>query len=462
LKKLFHCSVADSSKTAIDREAYMNTTISLIVLIAVLAFVMVRPGGLPEAVAAVPAAALVVLLGLVPIGAAWNEVGALAPTVGFLAAVLILAHLADGEGVFSYAGVIAARWSRGSPQGLLARVFAIAATVTAALSLDATVVLLTPVIFATTATAGVRPRPYVYACIHLANSASLLLPVSNLTNLLAFSASKLTFGAYSLIMVAPWCAVVGIEYLIFRWYFARDLDPRLHPPSVMGEDSPGYFAAASDGQQRTLVMVRTKAPKVAIAVLVLTLLGFGLLQPLGVHPGFVALGGVAVLAARRLRGLRAGERMAVAKSVAAAANPAFLAFVVALGLVVLAVRRSGIGGLIARLVPHHQSFFGLLAVAVMAAILANVLNNLPTTLVLVPLVSSSPTLILAVLLGVNIGPNLTYIGSLATLLWRQLLHAHDHPPDVRDFLRLGALTVPACLFAGVLMLWLSLITLGRY
>lgn len=418
----------------------MNTAISIVLLIAVLGFVVARPGGLPEATAAAPAAALVVTFGLVPVGAAWHEVGALGPTVGFLAAVLVLAYLADGEGVFAYAGAVAARWSRGSPQRLLARVFAIAAAVTATLSLDATVVLLTPVIFATAATAGVRPRPYVYACIHLANSASLLLPVSNLTNLLAFSASGLTFGDYSLLMAAPWFAVVGVEYLIFRWYFATDLDTR----------------------QQSSTLVRTKAPMVAIAVLVLTLLGFGLLQPFGIHPCLVALAGAGVLTVRRLRGRRAGERMAVVRSMAAAANPAFLLFVVALGLVVLAVRRSSAGDLIAHIVPHHASFLGLLMVTVIAAVLANMLNNLPTTLVLVPLVSSSPTLVLAVLLGVNIGPNLTYVGSLATLLWRQLLRSHDHPPDVRDFLRLGVLTVPACLIAGVLTLWLSLRVLGRH
>jgi arsenical pump membrane protein len=417
----------------------MNTAISLVLLIAVLGFVLVRPGGLPEAVAAAPAALLVVLFGLVPVSAAWDEVAALGPTVGFLASVLILAYLADGEGVFAYAGAAAARWSRGSPQGLLARVFAIAATVTAALSLDATVVLLTPVIFATTATAGVRPRPYAYACIHLANSASLLLPVSNLTNLLAFSATGLSFSSYSLLMMAPWCAVVGIEYLIIRWYFAADLRTPQRPATVM----------------------KTKPPRVAITVLVLTLLGFGLLQPLGIHPCFVALGGVAVLAVRRLRGLKAGERMTAVTSVAAAANPTFLVFVLALGLVVLAVRRSAAGALVARIVPHHAGLPSLLAVAVIAAVLANMLNNLPTTLVLVPLVSNSPTLVLAVLLGVNIGPNLTYVGSLATLLWRQLLHSLDHPPDVRDFLRLGALTVPACLIAGVLTLWLSLLALGK-
>lgn len=418
----------------------MNTAVSVVLLIAVLAFVVVRPRGLPEVVAAAPAAVLVVLFGLVPMGQAWAEIGTLGPTVGFLAAVLVLAYLVDGEGVFAYAGAAAAGWSRGNPQRLLARVFAIAATVTAALSLDATVVLLTPVIFATTTAAGVRPRPYAYACIHLANSASLLLPVSNLTNLLAFSATGLTFGSYSLLMVGPWCVVVGIEYLIFRWYFAADLSTPLRPTNL----------------------VTMKPPVVAIVVLVLTLLGFGLLQPLGIHPCFVALCGVAVLVFRRLRGLRVRERMTAIGSVAAAANPAFLTFVIALGLVVFAVRRSGAGSSIAKVVPHHGSFLGLLAVACIAAVLANLLNNLPTTLVLVPLVSGSPSLILAVLLGVNIGPNLTYVGSLATLLWRQILHRNGHSPDVRDFLRLGILTVPACLIAGVSALWLSLIVSGRY
>jgi arsenical pump membrane protein len=89
-------------------------------------------------------------------------------------------------------------------------------------------------------------------------------------------------------------------------------------------------------------------------------------------------------------------------------------------------------------------------------VLANLLNNLPATLMLIPLVPHAPGPILAVLLGVNIGPNLTYVGSLATLLWRRVLHARDHRPDTADFLALGALTVPVCLVAGVLALWVGL------
>jgi len=124
------------------------------------------------------------------------------------------------------------------------------------------------------------------------------------------------------------------------------------------------------------------------------------------------------------------------------------------------VRSGGLGAVVDRLVPAHGGLAGLLAVAVLAAVLANLVNNLPATLMVVPLVAGSPGLVMAVLLGVNLGPNLTYVGSLATLLWRQILHARDHPPAVREFLRLGVLTVPAGLLAGVAALWLSLTVSG--
>jgi arsenical pump membrane protein len=125
-------------------------------------------------------------------------------------------------------------------------------------------------------------------------------------------------------------------------------------------------------------------------------------------------------------------------------------------VVVLAVRERRLGTLVARLVPDHAGLVGLLVAAGLAAVLANLLNNLPATLMLVPLVSQSPGLVLAVLLGVNVGPNLTYVGSLATLLWRQVLHAHQHEPGAARFLRLGALTVPICLVPGVIALWVGL------
>ena len=91
---------------------------------------------------------------------------------------------------------------------------------------------------------------------------------------------------------------------------------------------------------------------------------------------------------------------------------------------------------------------------------ANLVNNLPATLMIVPVVAHAPGLVMATLIGVNIGPNLTYVGSLATLLWRRILHVRDHPPDAAQFLRLGALTVPACLITGTIALWLAITISG--
>ena len=113
-----------------------------------------------------------------------------------------------------------------------------------------------------------------------------------------------------------------------------------------------------------------------------------------------------MLAARRLR----GGTLAEAGRLLRAANLPFCGFVFALGVVVLAVRAGPIGDAVRALVPARADFAGLLTAAVLAAVLANLLNNLPATLMVVPLVAGSPGLVMAVLLGVNLGPNLTYVG----------------------------------------------------
>ncbi len=162
----------------------------MVLLAVVLGFALVRPHELPELMAAAPAAGLALLLGLATPASGGRQLVELGPTVAFLAAILLLGHLAAVEGVFGWLGVQLGSRSRGSPRLLLQLTFASAAITTAVLSLDATVVLLTPVVLATARSLRIRARPHVYACAHLANSGSLLLPVSNLTNLLAFAKSR--------------------------------------------------------------------------------------------------------------------------------------------------------------------------------------------------------------------------------------------------------------------------------
>jgi arsenical pump membrane protein len=113
------------------------------------------------------------------------------------------------------------------------------------------------------------------------------------------------------------------------------------------------------------------------------------------------------------------------------------------------------------ILPSGSGLPALLGIAVVAALLANIVNNLPATLVLMPLVAASgPAAVLAVLIGVNIGPNLTYVGSLSNLLWRRVLRRYDVSASVGEYTRLGLCTVPTALLAAVLMLWASVRLLG--
>ncbi|WP_330331320.1 SLC13 family permease [Streptomyces sp. NBC_00536] len=410
-------------------------SLSVAALVVVLVCAVVRPFRWPEAAFAVPAAAVVVATGAIPFSHVREEAERLGPVIGFLAAVLVLAKLCDDEGLFHACGGWMARWAAGRPRRLLGAVFVLASLVTAALSLDATVVLMTPVVFATAVRMGARPKPHVYATAHLSNTASLLLPVSNLTNLLAYTAAGLSFTRFALLMTLPWLTAIAVEYGVFRRFFAADL-----------------AAPGTDGD----VGKPPEMPLFALLTVAATLIGFAVTSLVGIDPAWAAAAGAGVMAVRAL----ARRHTTPVKILRSAALP-FLAFVLALGIVVRAVVDNGLGHALDRVLPDGTSLPALLGTAAVAAVLANLINNLPAVLVLVPLAApSGPGSVLAVLLGVNIGPNLTYAGSLATLLWRRIAHQHDHAIGFKEFTLLGLLTTPAALALSTLALWISLRLIG--
>jgi arsenical pump membrane protein len=275
----------------------------------------------------------------------------------------------------------------------------------------------------------------VYACTHLANSASLLLPVSNLTNLLAFSVAGLTLIRFGALMAVPWLVAIGVEYAAFRWFFAGDL------------------AAAAPAAPRAAQAPLPRIPRFALVTVLATLAGFVLTSLSGLNPAWAAAAGAVVLAAGSLT--RGQDRPA---GLVRAVSIPFLLFVLGLGIVVEAVVRNGLGAVLARVIPAGSSLPSLLALAGLAALLANVVNNLPAVLVMLSVLAGrgllgGPGPVLAVLIGVDIGPNLSYAGSLATLLWRRLLADRDHHTDLGEFTRLGLLTVPAGLLLVTVALW---------
>ncbi|MCJ0903388.1 SLC13 family permease [Rhodococcus sp. ARC_M6] len=408
--------------------------IPIILVAAVLIFAIARPRGLPEIVVAGPAALIVVLTGAVSLTEARTEVATMTPTVVFLVAVLILAHAADALGVFGWVSQVLQKQSRRDPRRLLTYVFVAAAATTAALSLDATVVLLTPAVIGAARAVAASPRPHSYAAAHLSNSASTLLPVSNLTNLIAFSATGLTFLHFTALMALPWVVTIVMEYLIFRLFFRTELKATNHaepaPPSP-----------------------RLHAPTLPLVVIGATLVGFAASGFVGIEPAWVAVAGAGVLGSVALR-----RRRTDLPRILYAADLWFCAFVLVLGIVVAGVAHGPIGDWIGRILPSDTSFVSLLVVATVAALAANLVNNLPATLLMIAALgpSAPPGLLLAMLIGVNLGPNLTYVGSLATMLWRRVATSAGAAPTLATFTKLGLATTPLTLFTAVSALWLVL------
>jgi arsenical pump membrane protein len=413
--------------TGAAAEAIAVALLAISLVIAVL-----RPFGWSEAVGAVPAVVVLVATGIVPFGDARASVERFGPTVGFLAGILVFGHLCADAGIFAYLGSVAARAAGASPRRLLGLVVVLAAAVTPVLTLDATVVLLTPVVLTTVRRLRVPVRPHAYACTRLANSGSLLLPVSNLTNLLAFGASGLSFGRFAALMTVPWLAAIAAEWAGLRTFFHRDLAtaPDARPQPDLSP--PGY----------------------PLVVLALTVAGFVLTSSFDVAPAWAAVGGCLLLLLPRIR-----RRDVDPVRLFRETSPGFCIFVLALAVVVDGVTRHGLGRVLTSLLPSTAGFGALLLTALLAAALANLVNNLPATLALVPIVTGNPAVLLAVLVGVNVGPNATYPGSLATLLWRRML-PDAAKPAANEFHAFGLLTVPVLIVVVTAILWGSIRLIG--
>jgi arsenical pump membrane protein len=402
----------------------MAVAIGLVLVLVCLLAAVVRPLGLNEAVVALPCLGIGLLVGATTWSATASSTRQLAPTIGFLAAILVFARLCANDGLFRYIGHVVAHRSRGKPKRLLVLVVCFAAIITATLTLDATVVLVTPVVLATAHRLRVPSRPHSYACVHIANSGSLLLPVSNLTNLLLFSSSGLSFGRFAATMALPWVVACALDWTALRVMFRADLT----------DDVTSYPAGEP-------------APRYALAVLCVTVVGFVVTTGFGLSPAWAALAGCLALGVPQL-----SRRQTNASEIVSSAGIGFCLFVLVLAALVNGVLSHGVESALRHLIPTGSGLADIVLLSLFAAVLANMANNLPATLALMPLISHLPLAVLAVLVGVNIGPNATFPGSLATLLWRRNLPLSERPAAAQ-FYRLGLISTPAIVAGVSAVLW---------
>lgn len=417
----------------------MTTLVAGLALLALLATAYRHPRGRVEGAVAIVAAAAVIATGVLTTDEIGEELGHLGPVVLFLVTILVVADVCARAGLFVAAAHRVRRLGRGRPIPIFTGVFVLAALVTTVLSLDATVVLLTPVVLVAAGSMALA-RPGAFACLRMANSASLLLPVSNLTNLLAMRGLDLSFGQFATRMAPVLAAVLVVEYVGLRLLFRRDLrdDPTPVEPATAPAD-----AVPVDGAP--VEKAAPPVPLVPLVVVLIMLAGFGVLSTRGVEPFWVSGTAAIVLTAWAVT-----RRLARPIHLVHAAHPTFALFVLALGVVVAALAGGPAGRLVADLLPDDTSYPSLLAIAVVATVLANLLTNLSAALLLVPLlIPLGPTAILAALVGLNVGSGLSYTGSLANLLWRRTLRRYGATIRFGEFHRVSLTITPVALVVGV-------------
>lgn len=384
--------------------------------------------GVRQLAVGVLGAGLVLGVGAVGPGHAERAVLDLLPVVGYLVAILVLATLVERGGVFAWlGGVVAAGSRRAADPGRRLVLLAVvtAAVVTALLTLDATVVLLAPVLVLAARGLGRDPWPLDLASVRLANTASILLPVSNLTNLVAFDASGLTFLHFTLLMAPAWLVVVAAEHVVVR-----------------RAQRPADADATRAGAPVEAPVPVPRPDRFTLVVFGVTLAAIVVGGQLHVEPVWPALVAAVVLGVRAALTRRPGLRLAPTRLVAAGQVP-FAVFVLCWAIAVTALADRGGADLLDRLLPDGTGVGSLVVVALVAMLAANLLNNLPATLLLVPLAAPvGPEAVLAVLIGVGVGASATYAGSLANLLWLRN-PALQHPRDVgRRFHALGLVVTP--------------------
>ena len=395
---------------------------------ATIAAILVRPRGLPEWCSGVAGAAVLVAARLVPPGvagaAAWDGLDVYL----FLGGMLALSELARVEGVFDWLAGRIVPAARGSTALLFAGVYAAGIAVTALLSNDATILLLTPAVLAALGRTKVPPLPFLIACALVANAASYVLPISNPANLVLFPRlPTLTpwFQAFGLSAVAGILVTYGVLYALFR----RDL---------AGAHEPGDPPAPLSGRGRLAAVLLTASAALLVAA---AAVGW----PVG-RTAFLA-GGASLL-------VMTVSDWNCARSVLREGPWSIIPLVAALFVIVAALDRSGVLNLARdffRYASHMAPFPGKLLAGGAVSLADNLLNNLPVGVLARYSIHTphvAPHIAHAALAAVDLGPNFSVTGSLATLLWLMTIRRAGIAITPVRFFSIGALaTLPALIAA---------------
>ena len=391
--------------------------LTLAIVLAALAGILLRPFGMREAYPAMAGALALVLCGLLPFGAALLAGAQGWDVYLFLAGMMLLAELAALEGVFDWAACLVARAAHGSALLLFAYVYVLAVLITVFLSNDATAVVFTPAVAVMARHAGAAQKlPYLLICAFVANAASFVLPISNPANLVVYGAAMPDLQQWFRLLALPSAVAVLATFLLLWATQAGALRQKLAMPERVALQTGGRLTLAG------------------LALMVFLLLAA---SALGWHlgpPTFAIGAGVTVLVLLA----RKKSPWPVLRGVSWSVLPLVAGLFIMLG----ALDRLGLAAQLARV----TAGFGPFQLGAALALLSNLVNNLPAGLLAGHVLThAAPAQKAAALIAVDLGPNLSITGSLATILWLNALHRHGESITAWRFLRLGVVLMPPTL-----------------
>lgn len=407
--------------------------------------ILTRPKHVNEGAAGIIGALLMLVFGLVSftdIKGVLHETGSL---IIMLFAMMIISIVIDESGFFHWAAGKAVKKANGNGRKLFFNTFLMGTIITTLISNDATALIITPIVYHYVVALRLNPLPFMLACTFVADTASLSLPVSNLTNLLVYQQMDMTFIPYVLTMVFPTLVAVCINYIVFYVLFRHSI-PKNY-------DGSGYVEADYAVHNKAFFTFST-----ALLIIITFSYVIGSFFNIPIV-GISVLGALALLmGARFLGGLSE-------KAILSQVSFSVLFFVIGMFIVVKGLQNTGLTHIFSNWLMSLSDgslFKAILFTSFGTALGSNLINNVPMDLLMVTTLKAIPQGPLslpmgyATILGAGLGPNLTIVGSLATMLWVATLKRKNIHITPLQYLKYGILTAPIMILGASLALYVTL------
>lgn len=424
-----------------------KTLLTSLVGLLTLAGIMTRPFRWNEAVIAMVGAGVLLLLGLISPADAFFTLVRDWNTFLFFLGMMALSAMAEATGLFDWLAALAARFAGKSAARLFLNVFLLGSLISAILSNDATALILTPIVYVLVTKLRLPVLPYLFACTFIADTASFVLPVSNPVNIMILSRFPLDLWTFMRLLFLPSLVVIainiGIFFLLYRKQLKGTFNIRRLPSTKQAVRHQAYF-------------------RYTCCVLAAVSLAYVIASAVQLPLSLIALSGALLL----LIGGVGWKQISLRQTLRRISWSIF-GFIAGMFIVVRAIEDTGLTAMFGNWLVHLSggTSFGAVMVGTGGAALGtNLINNVPMAVVMTSALTTvrhgAPALehgfVAATIFGCDLGPNLTSVGSLATVLWLLILRQRGVDVSGLDYFKVGVVVTPLMLLAGALTIWLVL------